>query len=41
MNAQFWAELREVSWLIAALGSLSLLSIGVAGASLLLLEAGR
>lgn len=41
MSAQVWNELREIAWLIAALGSLSLFSIGVAGASVLLLEASR
>ncbi len=41
MSAQVWNELREIAWLIATLGGLSLLSIGVGGASVLLLEASR
>lgn len=41
MSELFWNELREIAWLIGAIGGLSLLSIGVAGASVLLLEAGR
>lgn len=41
MSAQVWNQLREIVWLIAALGSLSLFRIGVAGASVPLLEAGR
>lgn len=41
MSTLFWNELREMTWLLAALGGLSLLSISVAAASLLLLEASR
>lgn len=41
MIAQFWNELRQIAWLLGALGGLSLLSLGVAGASMILLEAGR
>jgi hypothetical protein len=39
--ARFWNELREMAWLIGAVAIHSLSSIGVAGTSLLLLNAVR
>ena len=39
MGTLFWRELREFGWLVAMLVIVSLVSVGVAGASMILLEA--
>lgn len=41
MSARLWNELRRIAWLVGALVSLSLFSIGVAAASVLLLDSFR
>ncbi len=41
MIALIWAEMREIAWLISAIGGLSLASVAVASASVFLLEASR
>jgi len=41
MSTQFRDEFREIAWLIGTIGGLSLLSVGMAGSVMLLLEATR